>query len=123
MINLDLDHLQAADDGTGGEFTWARRLGAAMLYRAILDAAAYSLQKTRGYNYTKIDGLSGWQYVMRAGRAWPLSFESLCDHFDLDPARVRKLVRERPDEVMSRRPYRRSDLEPLTGGEHDTAPL
>ena len=115
-MNLAIEHWQEQGDGSGGEFVWVRRLMA-----AVLDAAAYSLGRKKGFNFTRLDGLSGWQYVMRGSRAWPLSFESLCDHFDLNPGRVRTLVNEHPAEILARRVQGRNDLLPPSTVEESDA--
>ena len=101
-VNLDIDHTQE-QGGTSEEFLWVRRVGAAMLNQAMLDAARHALKRKHSNTFSRQDCYKAWPYVMRDDRNWPMAFAELCAIYGMDPARMRKRVAESPEAVLKAR--------------------
>lgn len=68
------------------------RLMAAVLQTVVDDCRGSSYRRARGYrNPVRAHGVrQAISYMASTDRAWPFSFENLCDALGLDPGRLRR---------------------------------
>lgn len=99
---LHADYTQELPE-SAADFVGVRRLLAAVLYQAIVDAACHRLGTDSRFAFSPKDGRSAWIYVMSTDRGSLLSFENLCAHFNVDAARARRAIETNPRDILARR--------------------
>ena len=84
--------------------------GEQKLMLAVLENAFYSLQRIHGrVSRGAFLGKAEWRFwqqdkdwFLSSDVSWPFSFISICDHLQLDPSPIRKIIRQWRDETEGR---------------------
>jgi hypothetical protein len=106
---VDPDHLLEQGAGISPEFRWVRRVCAAVLTSALIDAARYHARAKKQARFNVADGAEAWNYMTRTDVDWPLSFPNLCLMFEIDPDRLRRRIKCAPHQILGGRHAARAD--------------